>query len=101
MSPTTDTGTRPASRARTDGDRDREVVVYEAGESRRSFATSELWIYVIVTAAMVIMTYANNGDSLSHDDGWRYATALTIGYLISRGLAKAGTSEPRERSRHL
>ncbi len=25
---------------------------------------------------------------------WLYATVLTIGYMISRGLAKAGSSEP-------
>jgi hypothetical protein len=25
---------------------------------------------------------------------WLYVTLLTIGYLISRGLAKAGSSDP-------
>jgi hypothetical protein len=34
------------------------------------------------------------GDYFTADDAWRYITALTIGYMVSRGLAKAGSREP-------
>lgn len=77
-----------------DGDHD-DVVFYESSEARRSVSTSELWIYLVVTAALLFFTYQDAGDSLSREEGWRYAAAITIGYLISRGLAKAGSSEPR------
>ena len=32
--------------------------------------------------------------SFGADHAWRYVTYLTVGYLISRGLAKAGSREP-------
>ena len=33
-------------------------------------------------------------DVFRADEAWRLATFLTIGYLISRGLAKSGSREP-------
>lgn len=110
MSTTGDSGfdrTSPGSLDRTsDGslrddhrDEDHEYTVYEDSEARRSLSTSEFWIYVIAAPVLLFFTYEDGGDSLSREEGWRYAVALTIGYLISRGLAKAGSSEPRTRTR--
>jgi hypothetical protein len=102
MSGTGDTGaTSLGGDVRRDDDDDREVTFYEDTEARRSVGTSEFWIYVIVTAILLFFTYQDGGDSLSRDDGWRYAAAMTIGYFLSRGLAKAGSSEPRMRQRRL
>jgi hypothetical protein len=92
--------TRKEGRTDTSRDEDRDdVVFYESSEARRSVSTSELWVYLVVTAALLFFTYQDAGDSLSREEGWRYAAAITVGYLISRGLAKAGSSEPRI-SRH-
>lgn len=77
------------------------VVFYEDSEARRSTATSEFYIYLIAVVALLFFTYENGTDSLSREDGWRFATALTIGYMISRGLAKLGSSEPRLRRRSM
>ena len=86
----------------TDRDDDeREITVYERSEARRSTATSEFWIFIVITAALLFFTYQDSGDSLSREEGWRYAAAITIGYLLSRGLAKAGSSEPRVRHHHI
>ena len=63
--------------------------------------TSEFWIFIVVTAALLLFTYQDSGDSLSREEGWRYAAAITVGYLLSRGLAKAGSSEPRVRHHQL
>jgi len=82
-------------------DDDREITVYERSEARRSTGTSEFWIFIVVTAALLFFTYQDSGDSLSREEGWRYAAAITIGYLLSRGLAKAGSSEPRVRHHHI
>lgn len=82
-------------------DRRDEVVFLEASEARRSFATSEFYIYIIGVVALLFFTYDSAADSLSREEGWRYAIALTIGYLLSRGLAKAGSSEPRIKRRQL
>jgi hypothetical protein len=80
---------------------DDDVAFYEDAEARRAVSTTEFWVYLIATIALLFFTYDSGDDSLSRDDGWRYATALTIGYLLSRGLAKAGSSEPRIRRRNL
>jgi hypothetical protein len=91
-------GVAPAYDRDDDDDR---VVFIEDSESRRSFATSEFYIYVIAVVALLFFTYESGADSLSREDGWRFATAMTVGYLLSRGLAKAGSSEPRQRTRHI
>jgi len=33
-------------------------------------------------------------DGLTAERGWLYVTILTVGYLVSRGLAKSGSREP-------
>ena len=83
------------------GDRDdrSDLTIYEKSEARRSVTTSEFWIFLVVTAATLFAAYNWGGDSFSREEGWRYAAAITIGYLISRGLARAGSSEPRVRPR--
>jgi hypothetical protein len=43
---------------------------------------------VLITAALT--------DGFNAVDAWRFVTYLTIGYIISRGLAKAGPRNPRE-----
>jgi hypothetical protein len=84
-----------------DHDDDDAVTFIEESEARRSLSTSEFYIYLIGVVTLLFFTYESGTDSLSREDGWRYAVALTIGYMISRGLAKAGSSEPRVRTRHL
>jgi hypothetical protein len=37
---------------------------------------------------------ANSADPFNAEQALRYITFLTIGYMISRGLAKAGSREP-------
>jgi hypothetical protein len=67
-------------------------------ETKPSFKTSELVIYVVAVLGVLIASYvvgdrANNdgSDIFAADKAWWYITLLTIGYMISRGLAKAGS----------
>ena len=67
-------------------------------ETKPSFKTSELVVYVAAVLGVLIASYvvgdrANNdgSDIFAADKAWWYITLLTIGYMISRGLAKAGT----------
>ncbi|MGC5023043.1 hypothetical protein [Micromonospora sp. DT47] len=39
----------------------------------------------------------NGGDYFAADKAWWFITLLTVGYLISRGLAKAGSVGPLHR----
>ena len=67
-------------------------------ETKPSFKTTELIVYVlsvigVLIASNVVGDGANNdgGDYFAADKAWWYITLLTIGYMISRGLAKAGS----------
>jgi hypothetical protein len=67
-------------------------------ETKPSFKTTELVVYVLAVLGVLIASYmvgdrANNdgSDIFAADKAWWYITLLTIGYLISRGLAKSGS----------
>jgi hypothetical protein len=65
-------------------------------ETKVFFRTSEFWFAVIGITAILLAAYAEARDSISRDDGWRYAVFLGAAYIISRGLAKAGTKQPSD-----
>jgi len=65
-------------------------------ETKGSFKTTEFWIYLAAVAGVLIASYgvgvnANHSDYFRADKAWWYIALLTIGYLVSRGLAKAGS----------
>ena len=45
-------------------------------------------------ASAVVGTTASHGDYFRADRAWLYIVILTVGYLFSRGLAKAGSRDP-------
>lgn len=49
-------------------------------------------VYVIAAAAILIAGYVVDGFNAT--ETWMFFTYLTIGYMVSRGLAKAGSREP-------
>jgi hypothetical protein len=66
-------------------------------ETKPSFKSSELYIYLAAVAAVLIASQAvgtndNHSDYFRADKAWWFIALLTIGYLVSRGLAKAGSS---------
>jgi hypothetical protein len=80
-------------------------------ETKPSFKTTELVVYVLAVIGVLIASYvvgdraANDGsDIFAADKAWWYITLLTIGYMISRGLAKAGSrssdNDPRTDAHH-
>ena len=75
-------------------------------ETKPSYKTTELIIYVlavvgVLIASNVVGDRANNdgSDIFAADKAWWYITLLTIGYLISRGLAKSGSRSSDNDSR--
>jgi hypothetical protein len=66
-------------------------------ESRRGFTTTEFWLTIIGVVALVIMAY--NSDLLGVRWGMGFATAILLGYIVSRGIAKAGSDEVVQRDR--
>jgi hypothetical protein len=70
-----------------------------ATETKAAVKTTEFYAYIVVLAGILIAGLATKAGS-GHDDRflskqvWLYATILTVGYMVSRGLAKSGSSEP-------
>lgn len=63
-------------------------------ETRKSFRTTEFYLTLAFVASVLLATYVD-GDSLARADGWRYASYAVVAYVVSRGLAKLGSGEPR------
>ena len=65
-------------------------------ETKPAFKTTEFVAYVAVLAAVLIAGLVITGDDegtdeLTANEVWLYAVILTFGYMLSRGLAKAGS----------
>ena len=83
------------------GDRHRST------ETKASPKTSELIAYIVVFIGILIASVVINGgdnssdpDLFTADKAWLYITILTLGYMISRGLAKSGSREPYTDDNH-
>jgi|SRR6476661_8795366 len=70
-------------------------------ETKSAFKTTEFVAYVLVLAGILIAgaitkasSYGANHDPFRADRVWLYVTVLTVGYMISRGIAKAGSRQP-------
>jgi hypothetical protein len=62
-------------------------------ETKSAYKTTELIVYVLAVLGVLIAS-ALVDNSFGADPAWRYVTYLTVGYMISRGLAKAGSRDP-------
>lgn len=66
-------------------------------ETKAAFKTTEFIFYVLVSVAVLIAAaVTDNGDDgqgFGVVQAWLYVTVLTVGYMISRGLAKSGSRE--------
>jgi hypothetical protein len=66
-------------------------------ETKSALKTTELIVYVLaVVGVLVAAAVTDNGDDgrgFGAASAWLYVTLLTIGYMISRGLAKSGSRE--------
>jgi hypothetical protein len=90
------TGHQAATEGRLPRRRDRET--------KTSFKTTELAIYIVAVIAVMSTSVIidGNGDNGSAGDYLRadralfYIVLLTVGYMVSRGLAKAGSRDSHD-----
>ena len=72
-------------------------------ETKPAFKTTELIAYVVVALGVLIASAMvdqnEDGQGFGADKAWLYVTLLTVGYMISRGLATAGSSQPYDEDR--
>jgi hypothetical protein len=64
-------------------------------ETKEFFKTSEFGVWLFTVVAIVIagavIDVSSNGDVLRADLVWKLVTAVSAVYILSRGIAKAGT----------
>ncbi|MEV4119657.1 hypothetical protein [Micromonospora sp. NPDC049645] len=75
-------------------------------ETKQAFLTTEFWVYAAAVALVVIAAFWRGSatDGLNINDpnrAWLYLTILTGGYLVSRGLSKAGSARRSGKERNM
>jgi hypothetical protein len=99
MATPTTTGNRGAAAVRTDNGNgvSHRSAERRTTETKASFKTTEFIAYLAVLAGILVagLIVDNGGDSgFGAQKVWLYATILTVGYMIARGLAKSGSRDP-------
>src|SRR3954463_9957698 len=91
----------PAAPSRTnrdfDHDRERHAPLRRSTETKAAFKTTELMAYVAAVVGVLIagiIVDSTNAGGLGAKQVWLYVTILTVGYMVSRGLAKSGSRDP-------
>ena len=77
------------------------VSVDRFAETKAAFKTTEFVVFVVAVVGVLVASALvgdsdGRGDVFLADKAWLYITLLTLGYLVSRGLAKAGVRARRD-----
>jgi hypothetical protein len=73
----------------------------DTAETKPAFKTTEFMLYIAAVVAVVITALVvddngrGGGDPFGANHAIGYITVLTIGYMLARGLAKAGARRDR------
>jgi hypothetical protein len=92
----------PSASSYGEGAAVREDHTPRSSETKPSFKTTELIVFVVVALAIIITAAVvgnGAGAGADHFDAFRATqllTFLSIGYMIARGLAKSGSRQPRD-----
>ena len=62
-------------------------------ETKASFKTTELIAYVAAVIGVLVAAAIVDASDFGSQEAWFYVTLLTIGYMVSRGLAKSGSRD--------
>jgi hypothetical protein len=92
------TTANPAANYSTDSTTDRVAHRRLSTETKASFKTTEFFAYLAVVVGVLVASQLVGDDGHSDyfraDRAWLYVVVLTVGYMISRGLAKSGSRDP-------
>jgi hypothetical protein len=79
------------------------VVARLTTETKHALKTTEFWAMVAIVAGILITSAIvgqgdgngnSNVDAFPAVRAWLYVAIVGVGYMVSRGLAKAGSREP-------
>jgi hypothetical protein len=85
MSTDTHTSHRP--------DHDTHIARRVSAETKAAFKTTELVVFVIAVLGVLIASAMVDKTDFGAQQAWFYVTLLSIGYMVSRGLAKSGSRD--------
>ena len=91
-----------ATRSRTDDERNglhnaQRPAPRRETETKAAPKTTEFVAFLAMVAAVLIaaLIVDDGGDGgFGAKQAWLYVTILTVGYMVSRGLAKSGSRDP-------
>jgi hypothetical protein len=72
--------------------------LHRSPETKTFLASSEFWVTVGAVVALFIGGYVLN--DITNADTWKWATWIAIAYIVSRGIAKAGSQRMSETVSH-
>ena len=66
------------------------------GETKAFYKTSEFVVFIVATIAVLLASFFvkaadGHADYFAADKAWLYVVILSVGYMVSRGLAKSGS----------
>lgn len=95
-----ESATTRASGAGADRSASRSTVRRLSTETKQAFKTTEFWAMVVVIVGILAAAATIKGgdtapgtDEFIAKQAWLYVAIVAVGYMISRGLAKAGSRE--------
>ena len=66
-------------------------------ETKAAFKTTEFFAFIAVLVGILVagaVVDSSDAGGYGARQVWLYATILTVGYMVSRGLAKSGSRDP-------
>ena len=85
-----------------DGHTERKPARRLTTETKAAFKTTEMIAFVVAVFGVLIaaaIVDQSDAGGLGAKQAWLYVTILTVGYMVSRGLAKSGSSQPYDEDR--
>jgi hypothetical protein len=84
-----------ANGSATDAPRTR-VTTRRGNETKAFYKTTKCMVFIVATVGVLLASYLvqatdGRGDYFLADKAWLYVVILSVGYMISRGLAKSGS----------
>ena len=79
------------------------VIARLTTETKHSLKTTEFWAMLVIVAGILAASAIigqgdgngnGNVDAFPASRAWLYIAIVGVGYMVSRGLAKAGSREP-------
>ena len=79
------------------------VIARLTTETKHALKTTEFWAMIAIVAGILLASWIvgqgdgngnDNADAFPAQRAWLYVAIVGVGYMVSRGLAKAGSREP-------